>query len=325
VYPDPYTLAVACAFTVLIVVWTAVLLTARSRLPYEASGVEAGHGPWCARCGYSLHGLALETSACPECGAAPCAERDVADLRAYRAGRRRALACWTILCVGLLAGLEFVALPGYRDYTTSHRLAHAASFERFIESSSTGVALSEIWYIVPRHDWAAALLVPLGTHNPRRPAFFSIRLDACTRAGPLVRLRIDPGDSGYSLEDAPGGPLHVERPFDADALLAILADHGVDSSAPDVRSEAEFAVCRRKAMFDGTWRPAPAESAPFRSVRDHLPVGSGRFVFRPLWLTLPGALIMLALWRRGARRIVAGLSPLGARKTHRAEATTEHH
>jgi hypothetical protein len=54
-------------------------------------------------------------------------------------------------------------------------------------------------------------------------------------------------------------------------------------------------------------------------------VGSGRFVFRPLWLTLPGALIMLALWRRGARRIVAGLSPLGARKTHRAEATTEHH
>jgi hypothetical protein len=106
-----------------------------------------------------------------------------------------------------------------------------------------------------------------------------------------------------------GARVHVKRPFNAETLLAIMREAGVDTTAADVQAEAEFALAYRRGIFDGTWeRP---ESTPFWDYWGHLPVHAGSFVIRPLWLTVPVALLVFAFWWRGMCRIASGLRPVG--------------
>ena len=89
----------------------AVLCAVARRWPAKPG--DAPEGPWCSRCGYSLHGHDLDACRCPECGIDCSPKTVIPTIEAFRKARRRRLNRWSLTVVLAYWAVWAFLMPGF--------------------------------------------------------------------------------------------------------------------------------------------------------------------------------------------------------------------
>lgn len=287
--PDLQTLIVMAAFAVAIIVGTVPRINAlRRRLPRRVDGA-APEPPFCGRCGYSLHGLDLPNTACPECGTPPGPKREVWNRRKWLLGAGYRLGWHAVSAIVLSAWAAHLLLPGFYarfvDYQLSRPRSHMAAMEteKELERSHYEVVFLASW-----QRWGTCVC----SFDKLKSLSMVLRVLGAT-------VQIDREDAGYRI-----GGTRVQRTFTADDLLEVMTDAGLDTADPLLREEARFVIEAFESV--GAKKGLPQQGSLFDPAFTHVPVGTGDVVHRPPWITIPFALIAWLFWLRSVRHIPDG-------------------
>jgi hypothetical protein len=247
-------------------------------------------GPWCGRCGYSLHARAPLPETCPECGAV------VADTVAIRQpngdwhhGLR--MFAWTLAGLTVTAVAVFLT-PAAVSLGTDHHIRQLRMQEEYDPSQPNLTLFDEIIVFQSGYRWVWLDDVS----GPRRPGRLRVILDARLTLpdSPRAEMEVQPFTLAYQYITASGNSIADPRALDDFAFLAWLAQAGLNTRDARLQHEAALALSYIRGV---------AMAGPYPELRDdgpliwssHVPIGSWR-PFYPIWLPVLVLIVCQVMW-----------------------------